>query len=58
MLNNVEFREVGELVKVEKVKVVACDGKGTLYTSLWTTFFVFNFSSHRELSSVHEGFTQ
>lgn len=28
MLNNVEFREVGELVKVEKVKVVACDGKG------------------------------
>ena len=28
VLNNVEFREVGELVKVEKVKVVACDGKG------------------------------
>lgn len=28
MLNNVEFREVGEFVKVEKVKVVVCDGKG------------------------------
>ena len=28
MLNDVEFREVGELVKVDKVKVVACDGKG------------------------------
>ncbi len=30
MLNDVEFREVGELVKVDKVKVVACDGKGIL----------------------------
>ena len=28
VLNDVEFREVGELVKVDKVKVVACDGKG------------------------------
>ena len=28
MLNKVEFREVGELVQVDKVKVVACDGKG------------------------------
>ena len=28
VLNNVEFREVGEIVKVDKVKVVACDGKG------------------------------
>ena len=28
MLNRVEFREVGELVQVDKVKVVACDGKG------------------------------
>ena len=28
MLNEVEFREVQEIAKVSKVKVVACDGKG------------------------------
>ena len=28
MLNNVEFRDVQEIAKVEKVKIVACDGKG------------------------------
>lgn len=27
MLNDVEFREVTDLVKVDKVKIVACDGK-------------------------------
>nr|CAG4644490.1 EOG090X0L7F [Lepidurus arcticus] len=27
MLNDVEFREVQELTKVDKVKIVACDGK-------------------------------
>nr|CAG4652353.1 EOG090X0L7F [Triops cancriformis] len=27
MLNDVEFREVQELIKVDKVKIVACDGK-------------------------------
>ena len=27
MLKDVEFREVQELVKVDKVKIVACDGK-------------------------------
>eukprot|EP00099_Drosophila_melanogaster_P015617 NP_524467.1 Transcription-factor-IIA-S [Drosophila melanogaster] len=27
MLNDVEFREVHEIVKVDKVKIVACDGK-------------------------------
>ena len=41
MLNNVEFREVQEIAKVDKVKIVACDGKGNLaYTilteSIWT----------------------
>lgn len=29
VLNRVEFREVGELVQVDKVKVVACDGKAS-----------------------------
>uniref|UniRef100_A0A2K5QT49 Transcription initiation factor IIA gamma chain n=4 Tax=Platyrrhini TaxID=9479 RepID=A0A2K5QT49_CEBIM len=29
VLNDVEFREVTELIKVEKVKIVACDGKNT-----------------------------
>lgn len=27
MLNDVEFREVHEFAKVDKVKIVACDGK-------------------------------
>ncbi|KAM7044573.1 transcription initiation factor IIA subunit 2-like [Molossus nigricans] len=27
--NAVEFREVTELIKVDKVKIVACDGKNT-----------------------------
>jgi len=29
VLKDVEFRESSELVKAEKVKIVACDGKGT-----------------------------
>ncbi|XP_059832470.1 transcription initiation factor IIA subunit 2-like [Hypanus sabinus] len=29
VLNDVEFREVTELVKVDKVKIVTCDGKNT-----------------------------
>lgn len=29
MLNDVEFREVQEITKIEKVKIVACDGKST-----------------------------
>lgn len=33
MLNDVEFREVQELAKVEKVKIVACDGKSE-YTNV------------------------
>jgi hypothetical protein len=31
VLENVDFREVGEIVKAEKVKVVACDGKGMVH---------------------------
>ena len=30
VLNDVEFREVTDLVKVDKVKIVACDGKSKL----------------------------
>ena len=29
VLNDVEFREVTKLIKVDKVKIVACDGKNT-----------------------------
>ncbi|XP_076003033.1 transcription initiation factor IIA subunit 2 [Genypterus blacodes] len=29
VLNDVEFREVTDLVKVDKVKIVACDGKNS-----------------------------
>lgn len=27
MLNDVEFREVQEVTKIDKIKIVACDGK-------------------------------
>lgn len=27
MLNDVEFREVQEVARIDKVKIVACDGK-------------------------------
>ena len=30
VLNNADFKEVQELAKVDKVKIVACDGKGIL----------------------------
>lgn len=30
MLNDVEFREVQEVAKVDRVKIVACDGKSKL----------------------------
>lgn len=46
MLNDVEFREVQEIAKVSKVKVVACDGKGKLYSflqMLFATIFKFYF---------------
>ena len=32
VLKEVEFRDVQELVKVDKVKIVACDGKGAVMT--------------------------
>lgn len=35
MLNDVEFREVQEIAKVSKVKVVACDGKGKILKGLY-----------------------
>ena len=28
ILNDVEFRDISEIARVEKVKIVACDGKG------------------------------
>lgn len=40
MLNDVEFREVQELAKVEKVKIVACDGKSK-------NCFILGFLIHR-----------
>jgi len=34
LLNDVEFREVHEVAKVDKVKIVACDGKGSTVTGV------------------------
>lgn len=40
MLNDVEFREVQEIAVVDKVKIVACDGKSKSINNL-TNFFKF-----------------
>lgn len=34
MLNEVEFREVQEITKIDKVKIVACDGKSKNETAV------------------------
>jgi len=31
VLTNVDFRDLGDIVKADKVKVVACDGKGSVF---------------------------
>lgn len=31
MLNDVEFREVQEITRIDKIKIVACDGKSKKY---------------------------
>lgn len=41
MLNDVEFREVQEVAVVDKVKIVACDGK----SKYMTFFFIFMHSA-------------
>lgn len=44
MLNDVEFREVQEVAVVDKVKIVACDGKSKLKdqkTKIFTNFILF-----------------
>uniref|UniRef100_A0A8C7HPY6 Transcription initiation factor IIA subunit 2 n=1 Tax=Oncorhynchus kisutch TaxID=8019 RepID=A0A8C7HPY6_ONCKI len=48
VLNDVEFREVTDLVKVDKVKIVACDGKSrlTFFLSL-SGHFLFIFKQTR-----------
>lgn len=43
MLNDVEFREVQEIAKVDKVKIVACDGKSKLYLFIFCNAVLFNF---------------
>lgn len=47
MLNDVEFREVQELAKVEKVKIVACDGKSKILQS-----FTFQYM-YENISTIH-----
>jgi hypothetical protein len=42
VLNKVEFRDGGDVVNVDKVKIVACDGKGWLNLLAFT--FTDNFS--------------
>lgn len=45
MLNEVEFREVQEITKIDKVKIVACDGKSKYFISSLNDFT--NFSYYR-----------
>lgn len=44
MLNDVEFREVQEVAIVDKVKIVACDGKSEFLflNKLYMTFIYFH----------------
>lgn len=39
MLNDVEFREVQEVAKVDRVKIVACDGKSKYTVITWIVKF-------------------
>ena len=34
VLNNAEFRDNSDVIKVDKVKIVACDGKGKVMQDL------------------------
>lgn len=48
MLNDVEFREVHEIAKVDKVKIVACDGKSKLFVEVlieWIYYKIYIFYS-------------
>lgn len=50
MLNDVEFREVQEVAKVDRVKIVACDGKSKFFTTLYvllTAFLMVTFNLFR-----------
>ena len=38
VLNNVDFRDVQELAKCDKVKIVACDGKSKYTKSKWCQY--------------------
>lgn len=40
MLNDVEFREVHEFARVDKVKIVACDGKSKHYIQILYLLFL------------------
>ena len=57
MLNDVEFREVQEVAIVDKVKIVACDGKSkylTFYLRKINEFSVFStiLSTSRNLNLI------
>lgn len=41
MLNDVEFREVQEVAKVDRVKIVACDGKSKFFITLYVLLTAF-----------------
>lgn len=44
MLNDVEFREVQEITKIDKVKIVACDGKSKVISvklHLYANYLIF-----------------
>jgi len=40
MLSDVEFKEAHEIAKVNKLKIVACDGKSMLFYSQYVNRFI------------------
>lgn len=54
VLNKVEFKDLPETVQVDKVKVVACDGRGTLlFVNQDLNLSQFSMLYSQNTSSVH-----
>jgi len=41
MLSDVEFKETQEMAKVDKLKIVACDGKSKYFSFYFKTAFLY-----------------
>ena len=53
VLNNVTFREVGESIKVDKVKIVACDGKESKGSEDWEILWNHRWQKTFDVNKYH-----